>query len=141
MSAADPRLGGLSGLAIDGGRFVAVSDLGAVVRFDPPSAAGPSAQLSDLSQGPGPAGRKTSRDAESLTRDPRGRGWWVGYEQHHSLWLYDQSFRHALAAIRIERPQWWPNRGVEGLVGHGCTAFVIVGEPKGDFTPMRHPSR
>ena len=31
--------------------------------------------------------------------------------------------------------------GVEGLVGHGCTAFVIVGEPKGDFTPLRHPSR
>ena len=105
---------------------MAVSDLGAVVRFDPPSAAGPSARLSDLSQGPGPAGRKTSRDAESLTRDPRGRGWGVGYEQHHSLWLYDQSFRHALAAIRIERPQWWPNGGVEGLVGDGDGLLALA---------------
>jgi hypothetical protein len=115
MTADDPRFGGLSGLAIDGSGFLAVSDLGAAVRFDRPSAVHPGAWLADLTDGPGPAGRKTSRDAESLVRDPRGRGWWVGYEQRHSLWLYDESFRHALIAVRIERPNWWRNRGIEGL--------------------------
>jgi hypothetical protein len=115
MTADDPRFGGLSALATDGNGFLAVSDLGAVIRFDRPSAAGSRVWLADLTDGPGPAGRKTSRDAESLARDPRGMGWWVGYEQRHSLWLYDKEFRHARTAIRIERPNWWRNRGIEGL--------------------------
>ena len=115
MTADEPRFGGLSGLGIDGSGFLAVSDLGAVIRFDRPSADRPRAWVADLTDGPGPAGRKTSRDAESLARDPRGRGWWIGYEQRHSLWLYDKEFRHARLAIPIERPNWWRNRGIEGL--------------------------
>jgi hypothetical protein len=116
MTAEDPRFGGLSALAVDEGRFIAVSDLGAVLRFDPPSAGHPHVAIAGLAEGPGPAGWKTSRDAESLVRDPRGRGWWVGYEQRHSLWLYDGDFRRARAAISMARPDWWRNRGVEALV-------------------------
>jgi hypothetical protein len=116
MTADDPRFGGLSALAIDGNGFLAVSDLGAVVRFDRPSTARPHVRLVDLVEGPGPIGRKTSRDAESLARDPRATGWWVGYEQRHSLWLYDERFHHARTAIRIERPNWWRNRGIEALI-------------------------
>jgi hypothetical protein len=116
MTADDPRFGGLSGLAATDGGFLAISDLGAVVRFDRPSADQPRASISNLDEGPGPVGWKTSRDAESLVRDPRGRGWWIGYEQHHSLWLYDKNVRHARAAIRIERPNWWRNRGIEALI-------------------------
>jgi hypothetical protein len=126
MTADDRRFGGLSALAVDGKRFVAVSDLGAVLNFDPPSAAHPLVLLTDLVEGPGPVGRKTSRDAESLARDPGGRGWWVGYEQRHSLWLYDRGFRHALAAIRIDRPEWWPNRGIEGLVADGDGLLALA---------------
>jgi len=116
MTADDPRFGGLSALAIDGSSFLAVSDLGAVIRFDRPSVARPHLWLADLADGPGPAGRKTSRDAESLAPDPRGRGWWVGYEQRHSLWLYNMHFDQARMAIRIERPNWWRNRGIEALI-------------------------
>ena len=53
VEAGDRRFGGLSGLAIDRGRFVAVSDLGAAVRFDPPSAAAPVARIVDLADGAG----------------------------------------------------------------------------------------
>lgn len=126
MEASDPRLGGLSALAIDGGRFLAVSDLGAVVRFDPPSAAIPRASLLDLRQGPGDLGRKSSRDAESLARDPRGRGWWIGYEQRHSLWLYDEGFGHAVAAIDLKRPDWRDNRGTEGLLAERDSLLVTA---------------
>jgi hypothetical protein len=126
MSADDPRFGGLSALAVDGRRFIAVSDLGAFLRFDPPSEAQPRITISDLVEGPGPAGRKTSRDAESLVRDPRGRGWWVGYEQRHSLWLYGDSFRDARAAIEIRRPDWWRNRGVEGLITDGDGLLALA---------------
>ena len=137
MSADDPRFGGLSALAFDGRRFIAVSDLGAVVTFDPPSAAQPKAHLSDLVEGPGPRGRKESRDAESLAPDPRGRGWWIGYEQRHSIWLYDQDFGRAHAAIGLERPDWWRNRGIEGLIteGDGLLALAENGREAVRATP------
>jgi hypothetical protein len=56
------------------------------------------------------------RDGESIARDPRGRGWWVGYEQLHSLWLYDSRFRKPLESIDLRRPDWHDNRGAEGLL-------------------------
>ena len=115
MSSGDPRFGGLSALTVDRGQFLAVSDLGAVIRFDPPGRRPRHALLMDLRIGPGPAGRKRSRDAEALVLDPRGRGWWVGYEQRHSLWLYDRGFKRALAAIPVRR-DWRDNRGIEALL-------------------------
>jgi hypothetical protein len=126
MAADDPRFGGLSALAVDGRTFIAVSDLGAILRFDPPSAKMPRVTAIDLAEGPGPVGRKTSRDAESLVRDPRGRGWWVGYEQRHSLWLYGEDFRHARAEIAIRRPAWWNNRGIEGLIADGDGLLALA---------------
>jgi len=126
LTAGDPRFGGLSAMAIDHGHFLAVSDLGAVVRFDPPSATQPRAFITDLRDGPGPVGKKWSRDAESVVRDPRGRGWWVGYEQRHSLWLYDKSFGRPLAAIDLDRPDWRDNRGAEGLVAESDSLLVLA---------------
>ena len=89
---ADPRFSGISSLTIDQGRFLAVSDRGSVARFERPGAAFPRAWVADLRVGPGPWGRKWARDAESVAADPHGRGWWVGYEQNHSVWLYDRHF-------------------------------------------------
>jgi hypothetical protein len=126
ITAADPRFTGLSGLAIDAGRFLSVSDLGSVIRFDLPSERQPRAELQDLRIGPGKFGKKRSRDAESLARDPRGRGWWVGYEQHHSLWLYDPGFRHALASVDLKRTNWPDNRGAEGLLVQNGSLLVLA---------------
>ena len=122
----DWRFGGLSSLAVDNGRFLAVSDRGAVTRFDPPGVANPQAWIADLQEGPGPWGRKWSRDAESLAPDPAGRGWWAGYEQNHSLWLYDRQFGKALASIDLDRRDWWDNRGAEGLVTDGQRLLVMA---------------
>ena len=124
--AKDRRFGGLSSLSLDGGRFVAVSDLGAVVRFDLPTAVSPEVEIKDLRIGPGPWGLKRTRDAESLAPDPEGRGWWVGYEQHHSLWMYDRSFNHALQGIDLRRDDWWENRGAEGLIADGDGLLVLA---------------
>lgn len=125
----DRRAGGLSGLAIDGGQFLAVSDLGAVMRFDPPGRNRPVAHVADLRDGPGYAGFKISRDAEALARDPAGRGWWISYEQRHSVWRYDSAFKNAQSAYRVRRPIWWSNRGIEGLIADdvGLLAFAENG--------------
>jgi hypothetical protein len=122
----DRRMGGLSALAIDQGRFLAVSDLGAVIWFDPPATLGPVARVMDIGEGPGRAGRKVSRDAESLTRDPRGRGWWIGFEQRHSLWLYDDQFQAAKLAIPIVHSGWRENRGAEGLIADDDSLLVLA---------------
>lgn len=126
LTASDPRFGGLSGLALDRGQFLAVSDLGAVIRFDMPSASHPKAMISDLRVGPGRFGRKKSRDAESIVRDPGGRGWWIGYEQYHSLWLYDDAFRRSLAAVDLGQLGWPDNYGAEGLLTDGGQLLVTA---------------
>ena len=126
LDAVDPRFGGLSALAIDQGRFLSVSDRGSVVRFDRPDGNSPTVQLSDLSDGPGPLGERWARDAESLAPDPRGLGWWVGFEQNHSLWLYDQQFNRALDDVDLNRPDWWNNRGAEGLIANSAGLLVLA---------------
>ena len=127
LDADDRRFGGLSALAMDGDRFLAVTDRGAVVRFDRPVKASPEVLVMNLAEGPGPFGEKWTRDAESLAPDPGGRGWWVGYEQNHSLWLYDRGFQHPLESIRLDRANWWNNRGAEGLFGDG-DGLLVAGE-------------
>lgn len=130
VSANDRRFGGLSSLTLDGGQFLSVSDFGAVVRFDPPASVRPRAHIADLSVGPGPRGKKRARDAESLASDPSGRGWWIGYEQHHSLWLYDRQFGRALANVELNRDDWWDNHGAEGLIADrdGLLVFAENGQ-------------
>ncbi len=126
LEAADHRFGGLSALSLEEGRFLAVSDRGSVVRFDLPSTPRPGAWLADLRIGPGRWGRKWARDAESLARDPQGRGWWIGYEQNHSLWLYGPDFSRALVSIDLQREDWWNNRGAEGLLTEGHHLLVTA---------------
>ena len=126
MKAEDPRLGGLSALGIDQGRLMAITDRGAVIWFDPPTASEPRAELKDLRLGPGNFGKKWARDAESVARDPHGRGWWVGYEQRHSLWHYDDGFDRALAEVDLLQPAWHDNRGAEGLLAAQGSLLVTA---------------
>ena len=126
LTAADPRFGGISSLTIDQGRFLAVSDRGSVARFDLPGTPRPQTWIADLRDGPVTWGQKSGRDAESLAADPDGRGWWVGYEQYHSLWLYDRTFTRALAGINLARPDWWDNRGAEGLLADDGALLVTA---------------
>ena len=126
VRSSDRRFGGISSLTIVGGRFLSVSDRGAVAWFNPPGVSKRVAWVADLRAGPGPWGRKWARDAESLAADPRGRGWWVGYEQNHSVWLYDRGFERALGHVDLQREDWWNNRGAEGLVSEGDGLLVTA---------------
>ena len=126
-TAPDHRFGGLSALAIDRGRFVAISDLGAAIRFDPPASPTPEANIVDLAQGPGDPGSKKSRDAEALAHDPDRGGWLVAYEQRHSLWRYDEDFAHGAIVANLDRPDWKRNRGIEGMIV-GRNSVVLAAE-------------
>ena len=117
MTSDDPRFGGVSGLAVDGGELVALTDSGVVIRLPKSSAGQPaiSARIAELPGGPGPRQFKWTRDAEALAADPAGRGWWVAFENRDQLWLYDRPFRRPLRRIVLNGARWPFNRGIEGL--------------------------
>lgn len=120
----DPRLGGLSGLASQEGGLLAVSDAGALVRLPKPGE-GTVATFRDLPSGPGSPYWKKFRDAESLTRDPAGRGWWVGFEFQHSLYLFDENWARALQRTSFPEERWAPNESLEVLVPEGSALLLI----------------
>ena len=131
----DPRFGGVSALAIDQGRLVALTDSGTVIRFPRPGAPGP-AFVHDLPAGPGSAVFKKNRDSEALARDPAGRGWWVAFENWDQLWLYDPGFQRVLFRINLGRQGWKANRGVEAMVADG-DGLMLFPESGGEWLQLR----
>ena len=122
MTSGDPLFGGVSALAIDRGRLLALTDSGRLVRFRPASG---TAEIGELPAGPGSGRFKRNRDTEALIRDPGGMGWWVAFESHHEIWLYDPGFRRALRRIRLGERGWRANRGVEGLASDGPSLLAF----------------
>lgn len=139
LTAGDPRFGGLSALVWRGGWLVGLNDSGVVIRFHPPGTGDDRVLLQDLPDGPGPAMRKSSRDSEALLADPAGDGWWVAFEQYHSLWRFSRDFRRAEAHHPIDDPRWSVNRGIEGLLWNdgGPVAIAEIGDEAIRLTPSR----
>ncbi len=119
VSADDPRFGGISGLAMSGGRLLAISDSGTVMLLDPPGTHASYVLLHDLPAVAGRPDRKSGRDSEALLRDPAGRGWWVAFEQRHSLLLYDMRFNRLIERRRVDGRNLASNRGIEALYTQG----------------------
>ncbi len=125
LTAPDRRFGGLSALAVERGTLVALTDSGVVVRLSPPVAGRPlRIALHDLPGGPGNLLRKSSRDSEALLLDPVGRGWWVAFENRHSLWLFDRAFGRVLAQRRLA-VDWSVNRGGEALAVGDAGVMIL----------------
>jgi len=127
LTAPDPRFGGLSALAIDQGKLLALSDSAVLYRFSPPGLAPGTVAISELPDGPGSALSKVDRDSESLARDAFGRGWWVGFETNNQLWLYAPDFSRALGKIDFGRKRWPQNLGIEAMLS-GRSGLMLVPE-------------
>jgi hypothetical protein len=134
LTSDDPRFGGISALAIDRGRMLALSDSGVLIRFSAPGQPSGPAWIGELADGPGGPGFKRNRDSEALLRDPDGRGWWVAFENRDELWLYDEGLGHALERIHLGEHGWGANRGVEGMVAEGDSLLLF---PEGGDSLMR----
>ncbi len=125
LTSDDPRFGGISALAIDRGRMLALTDSGVLVRFSAPGQPQGPAWIGELPDGPGSPDFKRNRDSEALLRDPDGRGWWVAFENRDELWLYDAGLGHALKRIQLGDHGWGSNRGVEGLAAEGASLLLL----------------
>ena len=127
VTSSDTRFGGISALAVERGRLLALTDSGVLIRFRP---MGSRAGIGELPDGPGSGRFKRNRDSEALVRDPGGRGWWVAFENRHELWRYDPGFGRALQRIRLGQRGWRSNRGIEGAA-EARGSLLLVHE-KGD---------
>ena len=125
VSVDDPRFGGVSALALERDRLLALTDSGVVVSLPRPGE-GSRASLRDLPSGPGDPGFKRNRDSEALLRDPRGRGWWVAFENRHSLWLYDPTFAQGRRVADLGDRGWRANKGVEAIALDGDRLLLLV---------------
>lgn len=119
LEAADRRFGGVSSLALAGDQLMALSDAGSVLRFNRPDQGRAKVRIASIPSGPGRTGRKRGRDSEAMVADPARRGYWVAFEQFHSLFLFDPNFKRALARFDLDHAGWRDNGGVEAMVAHG----------------------
>jgi hypothetical protein len=115
ITSGDPRFGGISALAVDAGKLLALTDSGVIVRFGKPGTWGNVAHIDELPGGPHNPRQKLNRDSEALTLDPGGRGWWVAFENRNELWLYDPAFKRALRRVKLPKAGLKRNRGIEGM--------------------------
>lgn len=127
--------GGISALtALPGGRFVGVSDAGALIGFglandyrtDRPFIA----PLPD-SEGPGKSYR--DRDSEGLAYDPATGQFWVSYEAKHAIRRFSQSFARSNGMARPAEMQNWPsNKGAEAIIRMADGRFIVIAESLDD---------
>ena len=121
----DPRIGGVSALAVEGKELIALTDSGVVVTFAKPAAGKALAKVRELPAGPGDPRFKKNRDSEAIARDPAGRGWWVAFENSDELWLYDSAFERPLRRIAVPDDRLSINTGIEGLAASGARLLLL----------------
>ena len=139
LTSSDPRLGGVSALAVEGADLVGLSDSGVIIRFPQPSTGTARAWIREVPGGLGNPNRKSYRDSESLLRDPFGRGWWAGFENFNQVWLYDRLFSRALGRIDFGRKRWPWNRGLEAMSTEG-RALLLFPESGDEVVEVRGSS-
>lgn len=139
LTSDEPRLGGVSALAVDRGELIALTDSGVVIRFPKPPRGRAAAAFHDLPDGPGSVRFKAGRDSEALARDARGRGWWVAFENRHAMWLFDRDFVRVTRRVGLGQLGWQDNKGAEGILSgqRGLTVFPEGGDEMVAVGPSR----
>lgn len=123
--------GGISALvALKDGRFVGVSDAGALIgfgltndtRIDRPF----------IAALPGAFGDKVTykdRDSEGIAYDPASGRIWVSYEHSHSIRRFPPSLARVDGLVRPKAMREWPsNKGTEALVRLADGRFLAFAE-------------
>ncbi len=128
LASEDVRFGGISGMHVEDGQVIAISDVGLLLRFPIPGARDRApVRFDPLVEGPGPRTRKSSRDAEALAA--RGSRIWIAFERFNMIWRYNrQSLRAESAAWPDPMRRWGGMRGPEALVRLADGRFLAFAE-------------
>jgi hypothetical protein len=135
LSSGDRDFGGLSSLMIEDGKFVSLSDIGAVIRFGMDA----NGKISGASVNPLPRGcatdaDKRDRDSESIARDPATGTYWIGFEWRNVICRSDARLAKAERLVKPEVMKHWAKTGgPEAIVRLADGRFLIFAEfAKGD---------
>lgn len=139
LSGEDSRMGGWSGLAIDGGGLIAISDGGSWLRLAKPRP-GAGRQALEATIGDIPRrlpGRvaKTEVDAESVV--PDAAGYWVGFEHGNRLQHFSRDWLRSEKMVDLSRYRWPDNEGAEGLSREGRSLVVFPEKKGGEAAAVR----
>jgi hypothetical protein len=130
LSSRDDDFGGLSSLIIENGKFISMSDSGAIIRFEINTAG----KVRNASVNPLPLGcasdiDKRDRDSESIARDPLSGTYWIGLEWRNAICRSDA---HLTKGERLTRPEimkhWSKTGGPEAIVRLVDGRFLIFAE-------------
>ena len=129
LDSPDERLGGLSGLHVDGGEAIAVTDTGMVATFPLPGmSAHPRIRFQPVEQGPGAQRQRRNRDSEGL--QVAGDRLWLTFERANAVWRYDRATLRAQAGAQPEAMRRWRgnNSGPEAIVRLADGRFLVIQE-------------
>jgi hypothetical protein len=136
LTSPDSRLGGISGLHVENGEAIAVSDTGMILRFPLPGASpAPIIRFQPLDAGPGADRRRTTRDSEGLV--VMGDRLWISFERQNMVWRYDRTSLAAQGAAAPATMRGWPgNSGPEAMVRLAGGRFLVIAEGLDDGAPF-----
>ena len=132
--------GGISALvALKDGRFIGVSDAGALIGFGLTS--NDSIDRPFIAALPGAFGKGlgyADRDSEGIAYDPASGKFWVSYEFRHAIRRFPPSLSRVDGIVRPSFMRDWPkNQGTEALVRLKDGRFLVFAEggPEDDVYP------
>ncbi|HEX9955342.1 MAG TPA: esterase-like activity of phytase family protein [Allosphingosinicella sp.] len=131
LTSNDPRFGGISAMAVDGGEVAAFSDSGWLLRF-PLAQAGATVRAS-VAQLPGSAEApdgKAGRDVESMAVE--GPLAWVVLERRNIALRFDRATWRPAGAAKPKAMKDWPdNNGAEATLRLPDGRFLVFSEGEG----------
>jgi hypothetical protein len=122
--------GGISALvALKDGRFIGVSDAGALIGFGLTNDARTDRPFIAALPGSDGAANYKDRDSEGISYDPTSGRIWVSYEHHHGIKRFPPSLARVDGAVRPTEMQGWPrNSGAEAIVRLKDGRFIVIAE-------------
>jgi hypothetical protein len=137
--ASDHRyFGGLSALDARSGEFIALSDVGAIVRFrQEPDGRFVGRSLAPLPKGCSRNNQKADQDSESLARRTPDGEVWAGIESVNMICKFDATLARTIAARKPTSMQQWPRTGgTEGVTWLRDGRFAAFAEQAVDDGPL-----
>lgn len=127
ISSNHPAFGGISAMYVEGRGVLALSDAGAVIRFQLPDTGSAALQVLHLPDAPGSTARKVHRDMEALA--VHGGAAWIGYESGDAVWRYSMEDWRSEASASPAAMRAWPlNQGVEAMLRLSGGRFLVFSE-------------
>ena len=127
LTSDDSRFGGISAMAVEGGRVTAISDSGILLAFPVPGGPTGRVDVMPLPAGPGSPTRKIDRDTEAMF--VAGGHAWLAFENRNEVWRYTRPGWRAEARAAPAAMRRWPtNRGTEAMHRLGDGRFLVISE-------------